>query len=115
MYENIKLEKFDQNVLNSFRYTVLQDGSLRLVRFEDENIAKLNFKEVFTTSPCEKQYLISISKENRAIESVVQIMRTSQNCYIVVASNKEKTEYQRFANIQAISDFLKASYCRTLF
>ena len=115
MYENIKLEKFDQNVLNSFRYSLRPDGSLLLVRFEDENIAKLEFKEVYTSSPCNKQYLISIDKENRAIESIAQVIRTSQNCYIVIASNKEKTEYKRCANIQAISDFLKASYCRTLF
>ncbi|MBQ8427180.1 MAG: hypothetical protein IJX16_05430 [Clostridia bacterium] len=113
-YKNINLNLFDQNVLGCFRVETLKDGSVRLFRYTDEGASKVSFKPSHVSYTGTQYFNVAVERENREIECIVSIIRSSENCYIVIGSDKSKCEYKRLANVSEVSNFLKNNFCRTL-
>ena len=112
--KNINLNLFDQNVLGDFRVLRLTDGSVRMIKYENEEKPKVTFKPSYTGYNGEQNFNISVERENRTVACVIIIIRSSVNCYIVVGADRAKSLYQRFANISEVSNFIKNNFCRTL-
>ncbi len=113
-YKNINLNLFDQNVLGNFKVETLSDNSIRLVRFLNEDASKVIFKPNGTTYAGNQLFSLNIERENRDVECCVTIMRTSENCYIVIGSTRKKSIYQRCVNVSEVSNLLKNNFCSTL-
>ena len=114
-YENINLNLIEPNVLSDFIVIKHEDNSVRLVRYQDNSAVKVAFKESYKGYDGAQRFELTVPKENRTVEAVAVIMRTSHNCYIVVASDLNKSSYKRCTNAEEVSSFLKSNYCRTLF
>ncbi len=112
--KNINLNLFDRNVLGDFRVLTLKDGSVRMIKYENEEKPKVTFKTSYTGYNGEQNFNISVERENRTVECVIIIIRSSVNCYIVMGADRNKSMYQRFANISEVSNFIKNNFCRTL-
>lgn len=113
-YKNINLNLLDQNVLGSFKVDKLSDGSLRLIRYANDEESKVNFKPNGSDYYGAQRFLLTVGRENRDVACCVVIMRTSENCYIVVGANQKNSYYLRCANLAEVSNFLKNNFCRTL-
>ena len=112
-YKNINLNLFDPNVLGNFKVQKLADNSVRLLRYKSECAGAVSFKPSHTGFDGTRYFNLSVAKENREVDCVVTIIRTSENCYIVIGSG-DRSEYQRFSNVVEISNYIKANFCRTL-
>lgn len=113
-YKNINLNLFDQNVIGDFRCRTLEDGSVRLIQYKDESAGEVSFNLGYNGYNGKRVFNVVVERENREIERVIIIIRSSENCYIVIGSDDNKSVYQRFANIAEISNFIKNNFCRTL-
>ena len=112
-YKNINLNLFDPNVLGNFKVQKLADNSVRLLRYKDERDGAVSFKPSHTGFNGTRYFNLSVAKENREVDCVITIIRTSENCYIVIGSG-DKSEYKRLSNVVEISNYIKANFCRTL-
>ena len=110
----ISLNKIDPNVLGQFRYNVLDDDSLVLVRFDSEKPPYVSFKSGEADYPGSQSFGFVVYPEDRTINCIIQISRTSSNWYVIMASDKTRTQFKRVSTVQAVSDFIKVNYCRTL-
>lgn len=114
VYKKISLNLFDPNVIGGFRVKELKDGSLMLIRYKDERAGAVHFKKLYDGYNGEQRYELVFDRENRLIECVIHLIRTSHNCYILMGSTEERTSYERLASIKDVSDHIKANFCRTL-
>ena len=110
----ISLNKIDPNVLGQFRYNILDDESLVLVRYDSEKPPHVAFNSAEGGYPGSQCFGFTVYPEDRTINCIIQVYRSSKNCYIILASDKTKTTYKRCGTVQQVSDFIKANYCRTL-
>ena len=114
VYKKISLNLFDPNVIGGFRTKELKDGSVVFIRYKDECAGAVHFKKIYDGYKGEQIFQIICDRENRYIECMIQLIRTSHNCYILMGSTEEKTHYERVASIKEVNDYIKANFCRTL-
>ena len=110
----ISLNRIDPNVLGQFRYNVIGDDSMILLRYDSEDKPNVVFKSQGENTRGDQYFSFTVGAEDRTINCIIQIHRTSKNCYIVLASDKKETKYRRLSTVSEISDFIKQNYCRTL-
>ena len=113
-YENININMLDPNVVGEFRMRQLEDGSIRLVRFENESAPTVNFKKSYNGYNNEQRFELVVPRENRLVDGMIIILRSSHNCYIVVGSDLKKSVYERLSSIKDVNEFIKNNFCRTL-
>lgn len=114
VYKKISMNLFDPNVVGGFRVKELKDGSLVFIRYKDERAGAVHFKKLYDGYNGEQRYEITVDRENRLIECVIHLIRTSHNRYIVMGSTEEKTSYESVASIKEVNDYIKANFCITL-
>ena len=108
------LNKIDPNVLGQFKQIKCNDGSVWLVRFKEDKPAHVTVSGVKTDWRGNQSLAVEIGRENRDIEAIVSIFRTSTNYYTVSGVYKGKSMTQRCSSIDDVSNFIKNKFCKTL-
>lgn len=110
---DFNLNKIDPNVLGQFKQ-VKSDNGLWLVRFKEDKPAYVKVAGVKTDWQGNQSLAVEIGRENREVEAIVSIFRTSTNYYTVSGVYKGKSLSQRCTSIEDASNFIKNKFCKTL-
>lgn len=109
---NINL--IDPNVLGQFNQIKTEDG-LWLYQFVDNDAPEISISKI------EKDYWkgtqsfeVEVARENRTIETLVNVLRTSANYYTVNGYKNGKTFSQRCSNVEDVSNYIKTKFCKSL-
>ena len=108
-----RVNKIDPNVLGQFKQ-IKSDEGLWLVRFKEDKPANVTLSGVKTDWQGNQSIAVEISRENREIDAIVSIARSSTNYYTVSGIYKGKTKSQRCSSIDDVSNYLKQNFCKTL-
>ena len=110
---DFNLNKIDPNVLGQFKQIKSDDG-VWLVRFKEDKPAHVTASGVKTDWRGNQSLAVEIGRENRDIEAIVSIFRTSTNYYTVSGVYKGKSMSQRCSSIDDVSNYIKNKFCKTL-
>lgn len=116
MYEKINLNLFNANVASFFDEVITRpDNSLTLIKWESLAAPQVDFYPGETSyNKKSKRYYITVHKENRKIKAVINVFRTSVNCYIVVGSSERGTFYKRLPSLEAAAQAIAGEYCENI-
>lgn len=110
---NINLNKIEPNVLHQFEKYETEDG-IWLVRFKMNKPAGVVIKGVDVDFDGNQKINIKVGRENRELDAIVGIVRSSPNYYTVHGFYKGKTKIQKCASMEEISNFIKLNFCKNL-
>ena len=108
---NINL--IDPNVLGQFNQIKTEDG-LWLYHFVEDKPARVVISNVEKDWQNNQTFKVNVVRENRTIETIVNVLRTSANYYTVNGYKKGKTFSQRCSNVEEVSNYIKTKFCKSL-
>ncbi len=108
------INKIDPVVLGQFKLINTEDG-LWLFRFKNDKPAWIRISEIKRSFREEQSFSVCVDREDRTIETMVCVLRTSANYYTVNGVINGETKSQRCANIESVSNYIKENFCRNLF
>ena len=110
---NINLNKIEPNVLCQFQKYETDDG-VWLIRFRNDKPANVIIKGVDVDYKGNQSIFVNVGRENREIDAIVGIIRSSPNYYTVHGFYKGKTKIKKCASTEDVSNFIKLNFCKNL-
>ena len=101
-------------VLGQFKLINTEDG-LWLFRFKNDEPASVIISDIKRDWRETQTLSVNVGREDRTIETIVSILRTSANYYTINGVINGKTKSQRCTSIEEVSNYIKENFCRNLF
>lgn len=108
------INKIDPVVLGQFKLINTEDG-LWLFRFKSDEPANVMISTVKRDWRETQSFSVNVGREDRTIETIISILRTSANYYTVNGTIKGQTKSQRCGSIEDVSNYIKENFCINLF
>ena len=108
------INKIDPVVLGQFKLIYTEEG-LWLFRFKSDEPACVRVSEIKRSFREEQTFSVLVDREDRTIETIVCVLRTSANYYTINGVINGKTKSQRCTSIEEFSNYIKENFCRNLF